>query len=165
MLLSIDTSFGKFSIALNDGDKEIGYFESDEYTKQAEMLVPEIENILRAGLEYKDLNKIACCVGPGSFTGLRIGIAAAKGLELALGIETIAGNKLRSSAFATNGGKIYLDAKRGEAYFQEFDSELKPLTEPLIEYEGEFAPCQMPSLLQEWHLQKYPHILQWNHYI
>lgn len=156
MLMAIDTSFGKFSIALYEGEKQIAYFENEEYTKQAEMLVPEIENILAANnLSYQDIEKIACCNGPGSFTGLRIGIAAVKGLELALGIKTIAVSSLEAAAIAQNGGKVYLDAKRGEAYFQEFDNDFNPLSEPqLIEYEGSFSAAPNADLVAKLALAK-----------
>ena len=149
MLMAIDTSFGKFSIALYKGEEQVAYFENEEYTKQAEMLVPEIENILEANnLSYQDLEKIACCIGPGSFTGLRIGIAAVKGLELALGAKTVAVTSLEAVAIAQGGGKIYLDAKRGEAYFQEFDNNFNALSQPqLIEYKGSFSAAPNADLV------------------
>lgn len=159
MLLALDTSFGKFSIGLYEETNQLAYFESDEYTKQAEMLVPETENLLKkidAG--YADLTKIACCVGPGSFTGLRIGIAAAKGFELALNIATIGISSLQASAAATNGGKIFLDAKRGQAFTQEFDENLKPITESeLIDYEGVFSPLPNADLVAK--ATRKPHTL------
>lgn len=157
MLLALDTSFGKFSIGIYSDDKQIAYFESDEYSKQAEMLVPEIENLLAsANLQYADLTKIACCVGPGSFTGLRIGIAAVKGFELALGVEVIGISSLQASAVAQNGGKIYLDAKRGQAFFQEFDSNLKPLCNAeLMEYDGKFSELPNADLVAKAALKPY----------
>lgn len=152
ILLAIDTSFGKFSIVIYRGGDQLAYFENEEYTKQAEMLIPEIEALLAANdLTYQDLSKIAVCTGPGSFTGLRIGIAAVKGLDLALEIDTVGVTSLEASAISQGGGKVYLNANRGEAYFQEFDADCKPLNEAkLIEYEAEeYSPQPNADLVAQ----------------
>jgi tRNA threonylcarbamoyladenosine biosynthesis protein TsaB len=63
---------------------------SDAGSKHAQSIIPTLERCLfRAGLEKASLELVACCIGPGSFTGLRIGLATAKGLALAGGIPWV----------------------------------------------------------------------------
>jgi tRNA threonylcarbamoyladenosine biosynthesis protein TsaB len=134
-LLSIETCFGNFSIALFKKGELTDHFASTEHTKQAEQLIPAIENLLaKNGLAYQNLTAIAVCTGPGSFTGLRIGLAAAKGLQLALGIPLIGVTSLEAVIERKNGESACLDASRGDAFFQKNHN-----SEPeLIAYEGEF---------------------------
>jgi len=118
-LLALETCFGKFSIALFKNGECVSYFESAEETKQAEQLIPAIEELLaKNNTAYKALNAIAVCVGPGSFTGLRIGLAAAKGYELALKIKLIGVSSLDAAAIKKGSYPVYLNANRSEAYFQ-----------------------------------------------
>ncbi|PIR31996.1 MAG: tRNA (adenosine(37)-N6)-threonylcarbamoyltransferase complex dimerization subunit type 1 TsaB [Alphaproteobacteria bacterium CG11_big_fil_rev_8_21_14_0_20_44_7] len=156
-LLAIDTSSQNFSIAIYDSAQQIAYFENDEASKQAEQLIPQIEILLeKKALKYQDLDYIAVNVGPGSFTGLRIGIAAAKGFALALPhLKTIAVTALEATAFAKDGGQIFLDARRGQAYTQEFDANSRPLSEPrLVDYEGDFDEFPNADLIAQLALQK-----------
>lgn len=134
-LLAIETCFGKFSIALFKNRELIAYFASTEQTKQAEELIPAIEKLLAEHqVAYKDLSAIAVCIGPGSFTGLRIGLAAAKGFALALGCELIGVSSLEAAIYKKGGKEVFLDASRGEAYYQkDLHSEPK-----LIPHAGDF---------------------------
>ena len=117
-LLAIETCFGKFSIALFINGELTDYFANTEATKQAEELVPAINALMQKnGVEYKNLSAIAVCVGPGSFTGLRIGLAAAKGFALALNIPLIGISSLEATLYRKN-APVYLDAARGMAYYQ-----------------------------------------------
>lgn len=135
MLLALETCFGKFSIALFDGAVCKAYFASTEETKQAEELIPAIQVLLAgAGVTYAALTKIAVCVGPGSFTGLRIGLAAAKGFGLALPVQVIGVSALAAAAVKKGSYPIYLNASRGEAFYQK-DSVSTPA---LIPHTGEF---------------------------
>ncbi len=104
-----------------------------------------------AGLAYKDLSQIAVTSGPGSFTGIRVGLATARGLALGLGIKVIGINVLEAIAFQHNSPSkdtpivVALDAKRGEVFLQIFSPSSKPLMEPLavpIEQIGEIIPKQ-----------------------
>ena len=142
MLLALETAFGIFSIALFDKSELVDSIFSTEINQQAELLLPAIEEILsRNKIWYGELNQIAAGVGPGSFTGLRIGLAAAKGIALAAKIECIGVSSLEASAYKQGGGEVYLDANRNEAYFQKFDSSLNALSEPvLINHNGIFSP-------------------------
>jgi tRNA threonylcarbamoyl adenosine modification protein YeaZ len=87
----------------------------DEVRTEARLVLAAGDQILRAaGLEPHDLDGIVVGTGPGSFTGIRMGIATARGLALALGIPVAGVSTLQ--AFA--GGSPVIDAKRGEVFTQ-----------------------------------------------
>ena len=95
-----------------------------------------IDTVLReAGLDYGAVDVIAVNHGPGSFTGIRAGVAAARGLALAARRPVVAVNSLEVLAAALgpqSAGTIVaaLDARRGQVYLQIFDHELVALSEP-----------------------------------
>lgn len=128
-VLSIETSIGKCSVALSGGAFE-DYLEADKQFVQSEQLFPLIEELLkRNSLDYKDLNVIACSLGPGSFTGVRIGIAAARGINKVfqniklLGVSTL---ELMVSELqlpvAEKKLLAVLGASGGDLYAQDFNS-------------------------------------------
>ncbi|MCL2138133.1 MAG: tRNA (adenosine(37)-N6)-threonylcarbamoyltransferase complex dimerization subunit type 1 TsaB [Treponema sp.] len=85
-LLAIDTASEKFSAAVNAGG-ETWLFQADAGLRHSELLMDGIDNLMnKAALQPSDLSGVLCMGGPGSFTGLRIGFSAAKGLALSLGI-------------------------------------------------------------------------------
>ena len=82
-----------------------------------------------AHLNFPDLDRIAVTVGPGSFTGLRIGLSAARGIGLARDIAVVGVSSLVAlSLTATGPATVLLDARRGEAYFQIFAGPGQPTT-------------------------------------
>lgn len=85
-ILVIDCAVSKFSVAVQADDK----FVSQTYDigmRQSEIIVPVIDEVLhKAGITAKELNYSALTVGPGSFTGLRLGISALKAIELAYNV-------------------------------------------------------------------------------
>ena len=88
-ILAFDTSTGIFSISLKTDQNRFD-FSCDMGFKHSETLVTEIELFLKRGdLSVSDLDLIVCPRGPGSFTGLRIGMATAKGLSLGSGIPMV----------------------------------------------------------------------------
>jgi tRNA threonylcarbamoyladenosine biosynthesis protein TsaB len=85
-ILAIDTAVSVLSLALETG-KGFWAFEADIGLHHSELLFEGIDFLIKtAGLAPAELEAVACMKGPGSFTGLRIGFAAAKGLALSLGI-------------------------------------------------------------------------------
>lgn len=141
-LLAFETAFGKFSIAIFRDGKLLENFACEKENEQAELLIPSIEDLLKRNkLKYSDITSIAVGTGPGSFTGVRIGLAAAKGIALATKAKLIGVSSLEASAYKQGGGKVYLNAQRGQAYFQEFDKDINPLNEAeLITYSGDYSP-------------------------
>jgi len=121
-ILNIETATKNCSVALAKDGKTILYKEiAEEGYSHAERLHVFIEEIIKeAGIGYQDLSAIAVSQGPGSYTGLRIGVSAAKGLCFALDIPLIAVDTLQvlaSQAKVSNGLIIsMLDARRMEVY-------------------------------------------------
>ncbi|MDR2759576.1 MAG: tRNA (adenosine(37)-N6)-threonylcarbamoyltransferase complex dimerization subunit type 1 TsaB [Spirochaetaceae bacterium] len=88
-VLALDTAASVLSMALSSNNK-LWYLEIDAGLKHSELLMDGVDMLLKkAGLKPEDLERIACMKGPGSFTGLRIGFSAAKGLALSLGIPMV----------------------------------------------------------------------------
>lgn len=124
-LLAIDTAAPRLQLALrHEGAIDTSI---DEISQgHAELIFPRIEVLLaRNGVAYADLGRIAVTTGPGSFTGLRIGLSAARGLGLALGVPVLGIPSLLAISLSAPPGLpavVLLDARRGEAYFQRFAS-------------------------------------------
>jgi tRNA threonylcarbamoyladenosine biosynthesis protein TsaB len=119
MELAVDTSTGLASIALAHRGRVLA-----EHTWRADFshtrqLMPAIESMLaQAGLKPSGLHAITVATGPGSFSGLRVGLSAAKGLALALGVPLIGVGTLLVEAYPFFGAGLpvrpLLDAGRGE---------------------------------------------------
>ena len=89
---------------------------------QAERLIPLLEEVLaETGIGWHDLKAIAVGTGPGNFTGVRIAVAAARGLALGLGVPAIGVTRLEALAFGLpRPVRVIEDARRGEVYVQDF---------------------------------------------
>ena len=104
----------------------------------AEVLMPMVQDVMaEADLAYDALDAIAATVGPGTFTGLRIGLAAARGLALAAGLPLVGVTTLEAiahgvpeSARAGRAVLVVLDARRGQVYAQAFGPDLAPRGQP-----------------------------------
>ncbi len=87
MLLAFDTATPHVTVALHDGESVVATFESSESMRHGEMLAPGIETVLSdAGVPVAALTGVAVGVGPGPFTGLRVGLVTARTLALTRGI-------------------------------------------------------------------------------
>ena len=127
-ILNIETATKNCSVALAKEGKTIVYKEiAEEGYSHAERLHVFIEEIIKeAGITFQDLSAVAVSQGPGSYTGLRIGVSAAKGLCFALDIPLIALDTLQVLAFqaTVSDGLVIpmLDARRMEVYSAIFNS-------------------------------------------
>lgn len=149
-ILNIETATKNCSVALaKDGEilfcKEI----AEEGYSHAEKLHVFIQSVLeKASLSFKDLSAVAVSQGPGSYTGLRIGVSSAKGLCLALSIPLIAVDTLQvlAAQVKVNSGLIVpmIDARRMEVYTAVFDAHLQKLSvvKPEILTENSFQDLQ-----------------------
>jgi tRNA threonylcarbamoyladenosine biosynthesis protein TsaB len=148
-ILNIETATKNCSVAVaNDGQTLISRELATDGYSHAEKLHVFIQEILpEARLTFKDLSAIAVSKGPGSYTGLRIGVSAAKGLCYALDIPLISIDTLQVLASQANidQGLIVpmLDARRMEVYSAVFDADLnqKRGVEAEIITENSFADC------------------------
>jgi tRNA threonylcarbamoyladenosine biosynthesis protein TsaB len=137
LILNIETSTTLCSVSLARAGKVIAIKEVNDGYTHAENLHVFIDEVLeKAGKSPKDLNAIAVGSGPGSYTGLRIGVSAAKGLAYALQIPLIAVNTLQTmAAVAVQKNKSdilfcpMLDARRMEVYAAIFDKDLNTVKE------------------------------------
>jgi tRNA threonylcarbamoyladenosine biosynthesis protein TsaB len=128
LILNIETATKNCSVALSKAGKTLAIRElSEQNFSHAEKLHVFIEELfLETNLKLQDLNAVAVSQGPGSYTGLRIGISAAKGLCYALSIPLIALDTLEILArkIQVNSGIIIpmIDARRLEVFSAFFDS-------------------------------------------
>ena len=128
-ILSIETSTSVCSVAVHLEGVLVSLFEINESGAHAEQLMGLIENVLDgAGISYSKLDAIAVSEGPGSYTGLRIGVSTAKGLAFGLSKPLIAVNTLKALASASPAkpGELIipvLDARRMEVYREVFNWE------------------------------------------
>lgn len=132
-ILAFDTCFDACSVAAGRGLRSLSpvIVETAQamQTGHAERLLPMIEDVMaRAGLAFSNLDRIAVSVGPGTFTGARIGVAAARALALVANVPVVTVSSLQLMAFSSDiqGGTegtlgIVTDARRGEVYFERFD--------------------------------------------
>ncbi|HJD55892.1 MAG TPA: tRNA (adenosine(37)-N6)-threonylcarbamoyltransferase complex dimerization subunit type 1 TsaB [Rickettsia endosymbiont of Pyrocoelia pectoralis] len=139
-ILAFDTANNTASVALSDNENILAYIEELRPSMQAENLMPMIEEVMKAGkCSYNELDYLAVTNGPGSFTGIRIGLAAAKGILFAKeNIKGVAVSNFEHAYFRAIGqvkdyDKIYvfLNAYRSQLYLQVFDK-LGKAEEPLL---------------------------------
>lgn len=141
-ILALDTTLGACSAAIarreNGEAVVIGAYELRE-REHAEVLMPMIGGVLdEAALAYEDIGAIAVTIGPGSFTGVRVGVAAARGLALSLKIPLIALTSLEVMARQALDQldeipatlAVSVDARRSEVYIALFDGSGNTLREP-----------------------------------
>jgi tRNA threonylcarbamoyladenosine biosynthesis protein TsaB len=125
IVLALDTALPACSVAVLDGDKVLARLSEPMTRGHQERLAPMVQEAMaQAGLEFAALERVGVTVGPGSFTGLRVGLAFAKGLALALDIPCVGIGSLEALAADAGGeGRIaaVIDAKRGQVYLQLFE--------------------------------------------
>ena len=124
-VLALDTAQNACSVALVAGDLVLAHASEPMVRGHQERLALMVQEVMvQAGLAFADLDRIGVTVGPGSFTGLRVGMAFAKGLGLALAKPCIGIGCLPAlAASADVPGMVcaIIDARRGQVYIQIFD--------------------------------------------
>ncbi len=136
IVLAIDTASSFCSACLYDVDKQAALSRQsvDLGRGHAEHLLGMIDEVMAAaGYDYDAIDHIAVCIGPGSFTGIRVGVAAARGFALALNkpiagvttLQAIAGDYAANAPFA-----VAIKAGRGQAFAQCFGVDASPHNDP-----------------------------------
>jgi tRNA threonylcarbamoyladenosine biosynthesis protein TsaB len=154
MLLAVDTALGACSVALLDGDQIRAHIFEAMDRGHAERIAPMVDEAMR-DTEFSALQRLAVTVGPGTFTGQRVGLAFMRGLRLALrrsltGVTTLEAMALAAAAETglSRAAAIH-DARRNEAYLslqQGADVILQPTVMPFTDALARiraFGPCAL----------------------
>src|SRR5512147_2539874 len=160
-ILALDTSMGACSAAVllaSGGTQRIILCEERMARGHAEALMPMVAEVMTgAGLDFAALDLVAATLGPGSFTGVRIAIAAARGFSLATGAQlwgtdslTVMAKAALESDMAGDGKPfaVAVDARGERLYFGLYDEDGRKLAGPLLLEAGEAAalvPAELGS--------------------
>jgi tRNA threonylcarbamoyladenosine biosynthesis protein TsaB len=143
LLLGLDTATPAVTVALHDGGRPLAQLVSVDAHRHAELLAPAIAKVIAdAGAERGDLTGVAVGVGPGPYTGLRVGVMTARVLGAALGIPVYGVCTLDVIAADVEYGGEFLvatDARRREVYWARYDKAGRRQTGPLVS-----APADIP---------------------
>lgn len=135
-ILAFDTTSSTLSVALLQDQNPLSKITIFENGKQVEILIPEIEKILHQNkIWYSDLDLICATSGPGSFTGVRIGLTTARSLKLATNLPLVLLNSLEAVAFKYRESKkiifVAIDARMDEFFIATFRTKNGKLTQLL----------------------------------
>ena len=136
MILCLETATSTCSVALNDGAKTLALRECQGQNAHSEKITIFIKEVMdEVGIGYSRLDAVAVSKGPGSYTGLRIGVSTAKGVCYAAGLPMLAVDTLEAMAYGMKnrlGSELekddllvpMIDARRMEVYCAVFDAGL-----------------------------------------
>jgi tRNA threonylcarbamoyladenosine biosynthesis protein TsaB len=140
LLLAIATATSQVGVAVGEGDGPVASLQVRRGRRHAELLAPAIETINRmAGIGTQQIGRVAVDIGPGLFTGLRVGVATAKALAAALDIPIVGCSSLELLAHPHRRQHrtvaSVIDAKRGEIFwslFQPGERGVTPISDPTV---------------------------------
>ena len=134
LLLHIETATEICSVALSEGDKIVSVCDNSDGNSHSKNLLPFIDKIMKeANRELKELDGVVVSIGPGSYTGLRIGVSTAKGIAYSLQIPVITvgtlegiANGCRSQIADLSSLQIVpmIDARRMEVFAARYDADM-----------------------------------------
>jgi tRNA threonylcarbamoyladenosine biosynthesis protein TsaB len=124
-ILAVETATAWQSVAILEDDKILAMHEQEAGGVQGSLLLPAIDRLLsQSGLQLSDLCGLACSIGPGSFTGIRVGLATCLGLRGAIGLPLALVPTLEAMAGSAEAATIpvcpVLVSRRGEVYWAIF---------------------------------------------
>lgn len=145
-IIGFDTAMQALSVAVarigDDGARDITGRFAPMPTGHAEALADRVRDVMaEAGVAFTELDRIAVTIGPGTFTGVRIGLSFARGLALATGAGLVALTTLEAIAANVRAGRAHgddraiavaSDARRDEVYFQIFTADLNAAMPPAV---------------------------------
>jgi tRNA threonylcarbamoyladenosine biosynthesis protein TsaB len=126
VLLALDTATPAVTVAVADGERVLAESTTVDARRHGELLAPAIEAVLRdAGVDRRDITRIGVGVGPGPFTGLRVGLVTARTLGAVLGVEVLGVcslDVLALGAGLTGDYRVVTDARRREVHWAAYDA-------------------------------------------
>jgi tRNA threonylcarbamoyladenosine biosynthesis protein TsaB len=146
LLLALDTSTSAITVALHDGARVLAEATTLDARAHGERLAPGIREVLEAaGATPGDLTHVVCGLGPGPFTGLRVGIVTARVLALVTGAALHGVCSLDALAAAGPEGEVLVatDARRKEVYWARYavsPGSVRALSAPAVTKPAELAP-------------------------
>lgn len=154
-ILALDCATGACSTAATADGVVLARRDAAIARGQSEVLMPMVLATLEeAGLAFADLDRLAVTVGPGSFTGLRIGLAAARGMALASGRPLVGVTTFEAFAHAVppspRDGRsvlVAVESRRAELFVQVFDPGLAPAGPPQVAAPGQVRLPEGPLLV------------------
>ena len=141
MLLAFDTATPTVTVALHDGDDVVVELASEKAMRHGEQLAPLVDRALTdAGIVRQDLTAVAVGVGPGPFTGLRVGLVTARTLGFVLDIPVygvctldVLAVEAVDTGSVIGGFVVATDARRKEVYLAEYDADGHRLAGPVVD--------------------------------
>ncbi len=120
-ILAVDTSATAASVAVAEENKLIGEFSINTALTHSQTLIPMVDELLKnTGLSVNDMDAVAVNAGPGSFTGVRIGVAAVKGIAFPKNLPCVSVSTLESMAYNMLGNDCIvcsvMDARCSQVY-------------------------------------------------
>ena len=141
-ILGIETATRAASVAVIFNEKILAETICQSPQTFSETLMPQVEEVIKISGAFEKIDAVAVSIGPGSFTGLRIGLATAKALAYAWGIKIIGVPTLQALAYNFPSAKVLplIDAQKNRAYCQLFENfsplseiEVKPIDDAITE--------------------------------
>ncbi|MFD8722052.1 tRNA (adenosine(37)-N6)-threonylcarbamoyltransferase complex dimerization subunit type 1 TsaB [Streptomyces sp. NPDC059629] len=144
LLLALDTATPAVTVALHDGAAVIASSSQVDARRHGELLLPAVDRVLaEAGVKLDAVTGIAVGIGPGPYTGLRVGLMTAETFGLALGVPVHGLCTLDALAYAADIEKgpfvVATDARRKEVYWATYADSRTRLTEPAVDRPADIA--------------------------
>ena len=146
IVLAIDTSTDAVSVAVNNSKQLLAGAHVTSDRRHAELLAPMIENVCaQADIAMREIDVVAVDIGPGLFTGMRVGIASAKSIAQVLDVPIIGVSSLdilaRSVSTTDRVVLSTIDARRGELYWSMYRNDVGPSIEVKPPRVGQISDC------------------------
>ncbi|MGD9638840.1 MAG: tRNA (adenosine(37)-N6)-threonylcarbamoyltransferase complex dimerization subunit type 1 TsaB [Alphaproteobacteria bacterium] len=136
IILAFDSSVNACSVSIWQDGKDVFSETKEMFTGQAEALLPMVADVLdKAKIKPQEINAVAVTSGPGSFTGIRIGLSAANALGFALNVPVIGVSTMEALVYSlpemldNQPLGVVIDTKRNDFYFQLFDNKRQAVSE------------------------------------
>ncbi|MET8634983.1 tRNA (adenosine(37)-N6)-threonylcarbamoyltransferase complex dimerization subunit type 1 TsaB [Streptomyces sp. NPDC004096] len=143
LLLALDTATPAVTVALHDGTSVVASSSQVDARRHGELLLPAVDRVLaEAGTRLDSVTGIVVGVGPGPYTGLRVGLMTADTFGLALGVPVHGVCTLDGLAYASDLTVPFVvatDARRKEVYWARYDDSRTRVTEPAVDRPADIA--------------------------